>query len=39
MSINDLAKLMGMTVEEAERMLQKEETISLNLSERASRQK
>jgi len=30
---------MGTTVEEAERMLQKEDTISLNLSEKGSKNK
>jgi hypothetical protein len=37
MSINDLAKLLGVSKEEAEAMLQKEDTISLDLSEKAGR--
>ncbi len=35
MSINDLAKLLGTTKEEAEAMLQKQDEISLNLSEKS----
>ena len=37
MSINDLAKLLGVTKEEAEAMLMKQDTISLNLSEKSGK--
>ena len=37
MSINDLAKLLGVTKEEAEAMLLKQDTISLNLSEKSGK--